>query len=228
MNFQFIILYSERMSLVNLKAVSTLAISSIKKKLERIPRTQKIFIIMTIIAGCFLFYGVGIATNFFAQPIFSMFFIISAETAHNLVVYIAVGTAIALGALALATKFLKKPKSDSFKIPIKPAIPLVQRPLKTVESANLKISGKPEVSVPKIKKKPIPVTQSAEILKVEKVDATTNQQIPKLEVTKTNSKGKFTCPSCKKEFSTPMLMRDYPKSKTDLVSYCPYCFKPID
>jgi hypothetical protein len=205
-----------------------LSVSNFRKKLEKITRTQKLFITMMIVAGCLLFYAIGIVTNFFGQPIFSMFFIISEETAHNLVVYVAVGAAIAIGSLALFTKFLKKPKSASFEIPIKPAIPMVQRQAMIAESVNLKISGKPEVTVPEIKKKPVLVTQSAEILKVEKVRETTNQQIPKVEVTKATIKGKFTCPSCKKEFSTPMQMLDFPNSKTDLVNYCPYCFNPID
>jgi hypothetical protein len=206
-----------------------ISVGSIKKKLEKKSRTQKVSITMMIFAGVLLFYAIGIATNFFGQPMFSMFFIISEETAHNLVVYIAIGAAISIGALTLAMNFLKKSKSSSFQIPIMPAIPMVQKPVKTVESVILEVSSMPEVTVPEIKKKPISVTQSAEILKVETVREPTIQQIPKIEGTKTTNKGKFTCPSCKKEFSTPMLMLHYLNPKTARVrNYCPYCFKPID
>ena len=205
-----------------------LSVGSILKKLGKKSRTQKLFVTMMIVAGVLLFYAIGIVTNFFAQPMFSMFFIFSEETAHTIVVYAAVGAAIAIGALALAMKFLKKPKSASFEVPLKPTIPVVQRPVKTVETANLKISSRPEVIVPEIRKKPFTITPSAEILKVETVRETTKQQMPQMEVTKTTDNGKFTCPSCKKEFSTPMQMLDFPNSKTDLVNYCPYCFKPLE
>jgi hypothetical protein len=204
-----------------------LAVGRIKKILEKIPRIQKIFITMTIVAGCLLFYGIGIATNFFAQPMFSMFFIISEETAHNLVVYIAIGAAIAMGALAFAIKFLKRPKSASFEIPIKPAIPMVQRPLKVDTAVNMKTFSKPEATIPEQKMKPIQTAQLTQNQKTEKVEEQPVQQAPKPEASQVINKDKLTCRSCKKEFSTPMLMLEYPNSIATLVSYCPYCFQSL-
>lgn len=204
-----------------------LSVRSIQKKLEKKSRTQKLFIPMMIVAGCLLFYAIGIATNFFGQPIFSMFFIISNETAHNLVVYIAFGAAFVLGTLALALTFAKKRKSFSLEVQNKPDIPPFQRPFKAVTSATVKTLGKPEVTISMQKMKPIIATQLAEDQKVETVKEPTSHQMPKVEVTQTINKDKLTCHSCKKEFRTPMLMLEYPNSIAKLVSYCPYCLQPL-
>jgi len=189
--------------------------------------TQKLFITIIIVIGCLLFYAIGIATNFFGQPIFSMFFIISNETAHNFVVYIAFGAAFALGTLALALTFAKNRKSFSLEVKNKTDIPQVQRPFKAVTSSNVKTLGKPEVTFSERKMKPITATQLAEDLKAETAKEPTSQQIPKLEVTQTINKEKLTCHSCKKEFCTPMLMLEYPNRIATLVSYCPYCLQPL-
>jgi hypothetical protein len=57
-----------------------------------------------------IFYAAGIATNFFASPIFSIFWIISYQTAHNIVTYVAVAAAAALTITALSISLIKKPK----------------------------------------------------------------------------------------------------------------------
>lgn len=41
-------------------------------------------------------------------------------------------------------------------------------------------------------------------------------------------KGRLTCPTCKKEFSTPLFTLDYEASTPKLIRHCPYCDKPID
>jgi hypothetical protein len=209
------------------KAEIMLSVRSIQKKLEKKSRSQKLFITMMIVAGCLLFYAIGIATNFFGQPIFSMFFIISEETAHNLVVYIAFGAAFALGTLALVLTFAKKRKSSSLEVKNKTDIPQVQRPFKAVTSSNVKTLGKPEVTTSERKMKHLTATQLAEDLRAETVKAPISQQKPKLKVTQTINKDKLTCHSCKKVFSTPMLMLEYPNSVAKLVSYCPYCLQPL-
>jgi len=73
-------------------------------KLRELSKTQ---LVMIIVAVGLLFYAVGIATNFFGSPVFSMFFIISNETAHN-VAYLAVAIAIALIIMTLAMSLIKK------------------------------------------------------------------------------------------------------------------------
>jgi hypothetical protein len=210
-----------------------LSISSIQKRLEKITRKQKIFIAMIIIAGIFLFYGIGIATNFFAQPIFSAFFIISNETAHNLVAYIAVGAAFALGGLALALNFGKL-KVSLFGRKTKPTILSIPEPVKTVPTiypprTQPKPQPKPQVTVSEKRVIPNPsiAMQLGEKPKTETASVPANQ-VKKPNATQTTNKGKFTCQSCKKEFSTPMLMLDYANSKTKMLSYCPYCNAPLD
>jgi hypothetical protein len=203
-----------------------LSVRSIQKRLEKKSRTQKLFIIMMIVAGCLLFYAIGIATNFFGQPMFSMFFIISNETAHNVVVYLAIGAAFFSGTLALALTFAKNRKSSSLQVQNKPGIPPVQRPSKAVTSANVETFGKPEVIISEQKMKPFTATRLAEVQKAETVKEPTSQLIPKLEGTQTINK-KLICHSCKKEFITPMLSLEYKNSMAKLVSYCPYCMQPL-
>lgn len=41
-------------------------------------------------------------------------------------------------------------------------------------------------------------------------------------------KGRLTCPTCKKEFSTPLFTLDYEASTPKLIRHCPYCDQPID
>ena len=196
------------------------------KKIKEMSSTQKLLFVILVVAGILMFYGIGIATNFFAQPMFSMFFIISNETAHNIVAYIAIGAAVAIGLLGLVM-VLKKRRSYSPKIQIKPVMPLVQRPIKAV-SSDFKMDNKSDRINLEQKKKPSAPIQIAEGSKAEMVNEPEVHQITvKPDVAKTTIPEKSKCPSCKKEFSTPMLMIDYSSPKAGLVSYCPYCYEPI-
>jgi hypothetical protein len=56
-------------------------------------------LILAFIGGSLIFYAIGIASNFFALPIFKAFFFFSSETAHNTIAYLAALT----GSLALLT-----------------------------------------------------------------------------------------------------------------------------
>jgi DNA-directed RNA polymerase subunit RPC12/RpoP/DNA-directed RNA polymerase subunit M/transcription elongation factor TFIIS len=40
--------------------------------------------------------------------------------------------------------------------------------------------------------------------------------------------GRFTCPACKKEFSTPLFALEYAASTPRLIRRCPYCDKPLE
>ena len=116
---------------------------------------KKIQIATLTIASALLFYAVGIATNFFANPVFSMFFIISAETAHTIVTGIAVVTAIAFAILAVAVSVNKKRKVVLLETQNKLAITTAKAPIKaskaprkrvrvTPQAVNLKITINPE------------------------------------------------------------------------------------
>jgi len=67
---------------------------------------------MVIVAGCFLFYAIGIVTNLFGSPVFSMLFIISNQTAHD-IAYLAVVIAVALITVTLAISFAQKRGEDA-------------------------------------------------------------------------------------------------------------------
>ena len=77
-------------------------------KLRELSQTQKMQIATMAIAWGLTFYGIGIVTNFFANPIFSMFFIISYETAHNLASTLTIVTALTIFIVAFYTWILKK------------------------------------------------------------------------------------------------------------------------
>ena len=190
---------------------------------------QKLFVTMLLVSGGLVFYAVGIVTNFFGQPMFSMFFVISNSTAHNLVDYIAIGAAIVISIPAV-TSYLWKRKPLPSEMRIKPTLPLVQTNRKAVTSPNFVMIVEPQETTSSAQKMtPIKPTQTAIAPRIRTVSGSTIQQTPvKQEITQTsNNSDKLNCPSCKKEFTTPMLMLDYSSAKTDLVSYCPYCFERV-
>ncbi len=188
--------------------------SGFKEKFKGITRTQKLLITALTLTGGLLFYLIGIATNIFAQPMFST-------------VYLAIGAAVTIGILGLAM-FLRKRRTFSSKIQTRPAVPIVQRPVKAV-SSDFKMAAKPDRTNIDQKIKPSSSPQRVEGLKAEPVKEPTVHQITvKPEVAQTTSTERFRCQSCKKEFGTPMLMIDYASPKAGLVSYCPYCYEPVD
>lgn len=77
----------------------------------------------TILLVCgfgLVLYAAGIATNFFASPVFSMFFVISYQTAHSIVVYVAVAAAFALAIVAAAVSLSMVETPKKRKEPIAP------------------------------------------------------------------------------------------------------------
>ena len=188
--------------------------SGFMEKFKGITRTQKLLITALTFTGGLLFYLIGIASNFFAQPMFST-------------VYLAIGLAVAIGILGLVM-ILRKRRTFSSKIQAKPTVPFVQRPVKAV-SSDFKMASKIERTNIEQKIKPSSYPQRVEGLKVEPVREPTVHQITvKPEVAQTTSTERFRCQSCKKEFGTPMLMIDYASPKAGLVSYCPYCYEPVN
>lgn len=82
-------------------------------------KEHKILIAIIIVAGFLIFYVLGIATNLFANPVFSMFFVISNDTAHE-IAYLAVVGAVA--AVIIGLILLKKQRIIEPKTMYKPAI----------------------------------------------------------------------------------------------------------
>ena len=77
-------------------------------KLRELSQTQKLQIATIVIISVLIIYGIGIETNFFANPIFSMFFIISYETAHTVVSSVAIVTALTIFIAVFYIWFIKK------------------------------------------------------------------------------------------------------------------------
>jgi hypothetical protein len=80
-----------------------------RDKSGAMPRRQKLLAALIVAVYGLIFYAFGIATNLFASPAFSMFWIISVQTAH----YIAYGVAAAattLSIIMLTLNFLKREK----------------------------------------------------------------------------------------------------------------------
>jgi hypothetical protein len=52
---------------------------------------------------------------------------------------------------------------------------------------------------------------------------TINQEVGATEV-----KGRLACPTCKKEFRTPLFTLEYAGSTPKLIKHCPYCDQPLE
>jgi uncharacterized protein YbaR (Trm112 family) len=201
--------------------------------LREISKTQKLQVATIIIVGILIFYAIGIATDFFANPIFSMFFIISYDTAHNIVTPVAIVSAIIV--IALSAWIIKKRKIGSPQTRDKPVIREINTPNKT-----------PTIITPPINNHKI--TQYLESNKIEQENHIPQQPIiqpTKQSTTQTPiqpstdinaaanteaviNEGEITCPNCKKEFSKPVYKVDFITNKPMLVRVCPYCNHILD
>jgi hypothetical protein len=203
--------------------------------LRKTSRTQKLQIAAIAIAASLIFYAVGIATNLFANRIFSMFFIISNQTAHDIITYLAIGIAAALAITAITLSLSKKRKPRLFETSSKLSTRTFkssgEHPIVVTSSVdNQKILTKPEnikVKRNEPAKKLImePTKQSTTQIHAE-IDTDKNVKISQEKEEKNIAR--LTCPNCKKEFSTPLFSLDYSSSKPTLVRLCPYCNKTID
>jgi uncharacterized membrane protein len=84
-------------------------------------KEHKLRIVIVVIACSLVFYVLGIVTNFFGNPIFSRFWIISNETANN-IAYAAVAGAFALVIIGLTVTIIKKRKITKPQTTYKPII----------------------------------------------------------------------------------------------------------
>lgn len=196
--------------------------------MREISKTRKLQVAIIIIVSILIFYAVGIVTNFFANPVFSMFFIISNETAHDIAIYVAlVGTAVAI--IGLSVTLIKKRKSSKPQSPHKPFIlsfkttnkaPIANNPLNMIQ-------GPKDYKNNETKQE---TTQIIEQLPIQKTTPpTTDQNTTNNQKTTANKSDneKITCPYCKKQFSTPSYMLDNSSSTPKLILLCPFCKQDI-
>lgn len=176
-------------------------------KLRQLSTVQKLYAAMIVIACCLVFYAVGIVTNFFASPVFSMFFIISYDTAHDVVSYVAL--AIGLSIIALTISLVKKRKSVVLKSEEKPVIGAGKAssgmPIQTTLSEFIEATN-PKPSQPNSDSNTAANQEAGIILDGDAL----------------------TCPACKKKFINPIFTLDYSALTPRLVRRCPYCDQPID
>jgi hypothetical protein len=198
-------------------------------------KEQKFRIAIIVIAGCLIFYTAGNATNLFGNPAFSMFWIISNETAHGVATYGAITGVVAVVIIGLTITLIKKWKTIRPQSTYKPVVSRVKTTYQTSVKAapptiTLKMKGKIEENKTEQKKEPIkqPIIQlteqsAAQRLTQPTLNKTNNQKID----TNKPVNGKLTCSNCKKQFSTPLFMLEYVQSKPKLVGHCPYCDQPL-
>jgi uncharacterized Zn-finger protein len=200
-----------------------------------------------------IFYAVGIATNFFASPAFSMFWIISYQTAHNVVTYVVVVIAVALS-MVLSIGLIKKRKAmfpeTHNKMVIRAINARDEVPVRAIPSTdNQKTASNPESNKTEQKGNAYTLlivsnesTNGAvadNLARMRAKQSTTQistqqnadnnstiDQATGIKVIK--NEDKITCQVCKKEFSTPLFSLDFSSSNPKLIRLCPYCNQPLD
>jgi hypothetical protein len=191
----------------------------IKMKLFR--RVKKIHIGVFFIF-VLSFYAIGIATDFFASPILSTFFIISRETAHDIVFYASVAAAVVLTIGVLSTILLKNQRRFS---------PLQNRIVEFIKEANQEsVLDAPALATEKIinisqvdgpQQKPLPQTT---------IQIPTDSNIEKITLSPNlfqEKEDKVFCLNCKKEVSI-VRSTDNNSQKVGHEDLCPYCNKPLN
>ena len=222
---------------------------SILRKLSKLPI---IWLAVLAVVFILIFFAVGIATNLFASPVFSMFWIISAEAAHGVVLYAAVALAVILGVGMTTFLWLKKRENEnsSSRNKLNEMMLAVEKAkaesIKSYESATFKMAAKEEsydesknrffdayLKESEVKADSHPATATREsLLANERVQEfmaeSTSESTFESERDAQSNKGKLVCPSCKIEVAEPTLMMNYDKSKPKVSIYCPKCEKLID
>jgi len=206
-------------------------------RFRNLSKEQKLRLAIMVVACGLVFYAVGIATNFFGLPIFSMFFIISYNTAHDVVTYMAITAAVALTLITLLATIMKRRKVEMPQVRNRPVFRTVETPhqastrvrmptstLKMTDT--LKMTGSLESSNVKQETQQAtkPVIKTTERLPVQTANQPSVVKDSKISQVDINEKmGKFVCPVCKKEFSTPLFTLEYVESIPKLIKHCPYC-----
>jgi len=185
--------------------------------LRALSNVQKISFVIIILAGALIAYAIGVATGFFANEAFSMFFIISKEDAQSIAIYFSVlAGVLAIIALSIIT-LMKKRK-----------ITLPETDGKSTIRINQESN---EIS----QEKPFVKASARQIVNPSVAQKLVQQKTIKTSAAKKQSpkeKMKFTCSNCNKQFSTPLSTRDYELKNAilhvKLSKYCPHCNQLID
>jgi hypothetical protein len=208
-----------------------------KLKLRELSTVQKIYVAIIAVSCCLVFYAVGIITDFFANPVFSMFFVLSYDEAHNIVSYIALGAAITLGIVALTVGLVKRRKSVLLIEPeYEPAIDNANAPVEVMTQATSSGNIQELINPADTSAKQESLQDEEPVVQPIGSSATESSIYPEsdknMETSQatglTADKDKITCPACNKEFSIPVFMLDYTGLKPKLVRHCPYCDQVLD
>jgi hypothetical protein len=184
-------------------------------------KALKLQFVSTIIAFVLIFYAIGIETDFFASPVFSMFSIISYQTAHNVAIYVASFTAVGLVLVATCyTALFNKSK----KMEAKPAPFSIQYSFEVPTKLN--VAGNDQK-----------ITKYLVVDRVEKTDQTVKQQ----EVSQSNfdrnvqvnqdeeiDEDMMICSVCKSRFRAPTYQIDSSSKEVELIRICPFCRQSLD
>ena len=207
-------------------------------KLRELSTRQKLYLAMILISCCLVFYAVGIITNFFASPVFSMFFVISYDTAHNIVSYVAIAVAVGLSIAALAISLVKRRKSVLLLEPeYEPVIDVVEAPGESLvqEASSVddqKIGSDAEghgaEQEDELNKQPVMRSTMKALSQAYTHPNTNNNAANNQEPVLLLFHDQLTCPTCKREFSNPVFMLDYSGLRPRLIRRCPYCDMPAD
>ena len=155
-------------------------------------------------------YAICNLANVFASPVFSVFFIVSQETAHY-IAFGALAVAIALSIIAITIITRDQRKFMLAKTREANAIGTIKEP-----------NGTPNTTP-----SPVNTQKNANAVEVD-VSEQKNQSVKQSLIEPT----KLICPACRKEFSLTIFGGDYiinfgtPKP-SHLTRFCPYCQAPI-
>jgi uncharacterized Zn-finger protein len=208
-----------------------------KWRFKNLSKEQKLRLTMMVIAYGLIFYAVGVATNFLGSPIFSMFFVINYNTVHGIVVYVALAAAVALSVITLTLTLIKKQNVKLPQARNKPIIRIIKGPhqaIARISNATNTLKMTSNIENNKANQKNQQPTQPV----IKPTDQSTVQTASQLYTVKNTTSNqeeaikeqndRFTCPTCKKEFSKPLFMLEYAASTPKLIRHCPYCDQPID
>lgn len=217
--------------------------------LRLLTETSKIRLAIVAVICILIFYAVGIDTNLFASPAFSMFWIISAETARGVVLYVAAALAIVLGA-GMATFFWLIKRGSENSNSLDNLVLAVDKSktesVDSYDSATFEMAAEEENHEENKKlssdMQPIeePVASRSPVTTREAILASARVQEFKAEsTTKKNvgfrsakaeqqNRGKLYCSSCKKEVTQPLVIVNSDETNPKISRYCPECEKLID
>ena len=219
--------------------------SAITNVFKRMSKARKMGLTVLLFAYVLMIYAIGCVTNFWGQPIFSAFFIISQNEAHTVVALAAALIAVPLAVTGIYYGALKNRNIlDSAPRPHKkPTTSTAAKTWKMAKAdpksrASPKVNNKPEMDPPAQQiAAPVELVQqnigeprkrspaskkpaSAPIVQQEADNTTSYDQVKEHH-------GKLVCPHCHKGFTQPIFTLDFSGSSPKLKSVCPYCFQTV-